>query len=369
MLAVSPLTNTKKKENEMESYSFADLFDDMIDFDDLFLDGGDLLPDLEMDPQIISDELSESNFTLFSKFQEEEKAAGSGSGSEPGSGSSSLIQGDEIMSKRENRCKEAADKAKKSSSKSKNYPGKRKLKVDWTPELHKRFVQAVEQLGVDKAVPSRILELMGIHCLTRHNIASHLQKYRSHRRNVQAREAKATSWSQRRQIYGGVPGKINVKPWIAPTMAGFRLMTPPTTHFRPLYVWGHPSVDQSLMHTWPQHLAPPYAWPPAQLSTPPAHHSFWYSQNQHRFSTPPVPGIPSQAMYKVDPDPGFPSLTHGPRPPSNCHPSKESVDAAIGDVLSKPWLSLPLGLKPPSIESVMVELQSHGISKIPPTCT
>lgn len=49
------------------------------------------------------------------------------------------------------------------------------IKVDWTPELHRRFVQAVEQLGVDKAVPSRILELMGIDCLTRHNIASHLQ--------------------------------------------------------------------------------------------------------------------------------------------------------------------------------------------------
>jgi len=47
--------------------------------------------------------------------------------------------------------------------------------VDWTPELHRRFVQAVEQLGVDKAVPSRILEIMGIDCLTRHNIASHLQ--------------------------------------------------------------------------------------------------------------------------------------------------------------------------------------------------
>jgi SHAQKYF class myb-like DNA-binding protein len=48
--------------------------------------------------------------------------------------------------------------------------------VDWTPELHRRFVQAVEQLGLDKAVPSRILELMGNeYCLTRHNIASHLQ--------------------------------------------------------------------------------------------------------------------------------------------------------------------------------------------------
>ncbi len=49
------------------------------------------------------------------------------------------------------------------------------LQVDWTPELHRRFVQAVEQLGIDKAVPSRILEIMGIDSLTRHNIASHLQ--------------------------------------------------------------------------------------------------------------------------------------------------------------------------------------------------
>ena len=47
--------------------------------------------------------------------------------------------------------------------------------MDWTPDLHRRFVQAVEELGLDKAVPSRILELMGIDCLTRHNIASHLQ--------------------------------------------------------------------------------------------------------------------------------------------------------------------------------------------------
>lgn len=51
--------------------------------------------------------------------------------------------------------------------------------------------------------------------------------------------------------------------------------------------------------------------------------------------------------------------------------SIESVDATIGDVLSKPWLPLPLGLKPPSLDSVMVELQRQGIPKIPPSssCT
>ncbi|KAL3615298.1 glucokinase [Castilleja foliolosa] len=63
----------------------------------------------------------------------------------------------------------------KLSSLSNNRSGKKKVKVDWTLELHRRFVQAVEQIGVDKAVPSKILEIMGISCLTRHNVASHLQ--------------------------------------------------------------------------------------------------------------------------------------------------------------------------------------------------
>lgn len=47
--------------------------------------------------------------------------------------------------------------------------------VDWTPDLHRRFVQAVEQLGIDQAIPSKILELMRVEGLTRHNVASHLQ--------------------------------------------------------------------------------------------------------------------------------------------------------------------------------------------------
>lgn len=49
------------------------------------------------------------------------------------------------------------------------------FQVDWTPELHKKFVLAVEKLGVDQAIPSRILEAMKVEGLTRHNVASHLQ--------------------------------------------------------------------------------------------------------------------------------------------------------------------------------------------------
>lgn len=46
--------------------------------------------------------------------------------------------------------------------------------------------------------------------------------------------------------------------------------------------------------------------------------------------------------------------------------SKESIDAALEDVLTKPWLPLPLGLKPPSTDSVVVENHRQGIEKIPP---
>lgn len=82
----------------------------------------------------------------------------------------------------EGQSKRTSTKTPSAAVAGKSSHGRRKVKVDWTPELHRRFVQAVEQLGIDKAVPSRILELMGNeYSLTRHNIASHLQKYRSHR--------------------------------------------------------------------------------------------------------------------------------------------------------------------------------------------
>ncbi|KAL9240026.1 hypothetical protein vseg_014289 [Gypsophila vaccaria] len=48
----------------------------------------------------------------------------------------------------------------------------------WTPQLHKRFVDAVAHLGIKNAVPKTIMQLMNVDGLTRENVASHLQKYR-----------------------------------------------------------------------------------------------------------------------------------------------------------------------------------------------
>ncbi|GAV77629.1 Response_reg domain-containing protein/Myb_DNA-binding domain-containing protein, partial [Cephalotus follicularis] len=57
----------------------------------------------------------------------------------------------------------------------------KKQRFHWTMELNDKFVTAVTQLGHDKAVPKKILELMqemNVGGITRENIASHLQKYR-----------------------------------------------------------------------------------------------------------------------------------------------------------------------------------------------
>ncbi|KAL6764760.1 hypothetical protein V8C86DRAFT_3128662 [Haematococcus lacustris] len=61
----------------------------------------------------------------------------------------------------------------------------KKARVVWSVEMHQRFVTAVNQLGVDKAVPKKILEIMSAEGLTRENVASHLQKYRLYLRRVQ----------------------------------------------------------------------------------------------------------------------------------------------------------------------------------------
>ncbi|URE08575.1 Myb-like DNA-binding domain containing protein [Musa troglodytarum] len=394
MLAVEPSRGSNGDEREgamgslavVEDFVDGSLFED-ISFGDLFvgMDDGDVLPDLELDPAEILVEFSGAADGLYrvdgatQDVVEETEERNASHGVEVASGMVEedpiLVTATEVWS-----ASPEGDRGRKSSAAAasmKGSQGKRKAKVDWTPELHRRFVQAVEQLGIDKAVPSRILELMGIDCLTRHNIASHLQKYRSHQKNLHARQAEAASWSQRRQMYAaGTGAKRGANPWLAPTIG---LPPSPAQAFRPLHVWGHPAAaEPPLVHMWP--------FPPPPDPSYWHHHSQrgsregWVAMTQGTpclpqpmaaagFPAPHVAGIVPHPMYR--PVPPAPPMSKQQEFTSQlqldaAHPTKESIDAAIGDVLAKPWLPLPLRLKPPSLDSVLAELQKQGVSKVPP---
>ncbi|KAJ7971906.1 Two-component response regulator [Quillaja saponaria] len=55
----------------------------------------------------------------------------------------------------------------------------KKPRVMWTKELHRKFLDAIEQLGEENTVPNMIHKVMNVPGLTRGNIGSHLQKYRN----------------------------------------------------------------------------------------------------------------------------------------------------------------------------------------------
>ncbi|XP_050377936.1 two-component response regulator-like APRR2 isoform X2 [Argentina anserina] len=266
-------------------------------------------------------------------------------------------------------------------------PNRKKMKVDWTPELHKKFVHAVEQLGVDQAIPSRILELMKAEGLTRHNVASHLQKYRMHKRHILPKD------EDRRMLHPRDPTQMCYYPH-KPIMAF------PPYHYNngvsmpPVYpMWGQPASHPSNIQMW----GPP--------SNPP-----WQSSDSWHWK-PPYPGLHADAWgCPVMPQPlqggysSYPQTASGvhnahivdngctmvhnselhpiasglnsthvagnghsmARDSSEPHLADEIIDRVVKEAMSQPWLPLPLGLKLPSTEGVLAELSRQGISNIPP---
>ncbi|KAJ0232911.1 Two-component response regulator-like APRR2 [Hirschfeldia incana] len=208
-------------------------------------------------------------------------------------------------------------------------------KVDWTQELHKKFVQAVEQLGVDQAIPSRILELMKVDGLTRHNVASHLQKFRMHRRNILPKEDHNRKWIQSRENHRQIQRQYN----------GFMQQHHPVMAYP---VWGLPGVH-------PPGAVPPL-WPPTFPSAgqlPP-----WHCK-------PPYPTLNGNTWgYPVGPPVTgtfvSPMITGTFSTPPATQLDEEMVDRVIKEAISKPWMPPPLGLKPPSAESVLIELSRQG---------
>ncbi|OWM78672.1 hypothetical protein CDL15_Pgr002843 [Punica granatum] len=459
MLALSPPRSREDGKDTLDfpagsadHHQFIDFGDgnllDCIDFDDLFtdieVDGAEFLPDLEMvDPDNIGEfsptsggeesevmnvsevlDRTENGASVNDENEEEDKSASERD--EPGKVDQSTAKGTDKGGRRVGR-------KSSSSVQSKNNPpqGKRKVKgsmyfmnyciaireymdtnmepvatVDWTPELHRKFVQAVEQLGLDKAVPSKILEIMGMDCLTRHNIASHLQK--TNCSWVAAAEIPVPSEASAGSGSGGSklesPGADDVR-WrkdgaesIADQWAyhGFPSSCDPTACAATVQAFARvgPSNRRSgvaktscppapsstafnarLASSWPTLFSDTtagatYGSQCILASSPPPAGTPYLPQPRAftgLMTAPPVSGIPPKAMYKEDPGIGVPSGQSGPQPPPDFHPSGETIDAAIGDALKKPWQPLPLGLKPPSLDGVLTELHREGIPDIPPS--
>ncbi|XP_019087683.1 PREDICTED: uncharacterized protein LOC109127452 [Camelina sativa] len=67
----------------------------------------------------------------------------------------------------------------------------KKAKLRWKNELQQKFLEAIDHLGLRKAMPKTIQEFMNVKGVTRTHIASHLQKYRRHLKKVKLNAKRA----------------------------------------------------------------------------------------------------------------------------------------------------------------------------------
>ncbi|XP_058734323.1 two-component response regulator ARR14-like [Vicia villosa] len=97
----------------------------------------------------------------------------------------------------------------------------RLARLAWSPDLHKKFVDAVIELGADRAVPKKIQEIMNVDGLTRGHIASHLQKYRQYlkRENLEKHIRIAQNIMETNNPYGYSSG-FNYQPYGGASSSG-----------------------------------------------------------------------------------------------------------------------------------------------------
>ncbi|XP_042060683.1 myb family transcription factor EFM-like isoform X2 [Salvia splendens] len=80
----------------------------------------------------------------------------------------------------------------------------RKARRCWSPDLHRRFVNALHMLGGSQATPKQIRELMKVDGLTNDEVKSHLQKYRLHTRRPSPSPQAAVTAAPQVVVLGGI---------------------------------------------------------------------------------------------------------------------------------------------------------------------
>lgn len=123
----------------------------------------------------------------------------------------------------------------------------RKARRCWSPDLHRRFVNALQMLGGSQvATPKQIRELMKVDGLTNDEVKSHLQKYRLHtRRPGPTQQASGPPAAQ--LVVLGLGGL-----WVPPEYAAAAaaappaLYGPPPTSHPPSHFYTPPSLPQEF---------------------------------------------------------------------------------------------------------------------------
>ena len=135
----------------------------------------------------------------------------------------------------------------------------KKPRLVWTPELHMRFMNAVNHLGIKNAVPKTILQLMNVEGMTRENVASHLQKYRLYLKRVAG-------------IPFNAPIPADIMQRVAPYQMATGVMTGAPVPFMPTIEQMHAGVAPTPMHVpSPAVPFPPFPgapYPPMSVSDP-----------------------------------------------------------------------------------------------------
>ncbi|KAL2926381.1 Myb family transcription factor EFM [Bienertia sinuspersici] len=150
----------------------------------------------------------------------------------------------------------------------------RKARRCWSPDLHRRFVNALQMLGGSQvATPKQIRELMKVDGLTNDEVKSHLQKYRLHTRRPSPSPQTAGGGAPQLVVLGGI--------WVPPeyaTAAAAAHGGAPTLYST------HPSTQVSSHYCSPTVPADFYPQPNhSQPHSQPLHHpSLQHHQHQQQ---------------------------------------------------------------------------------------
>ncbi|EEF33013.1 myb family transcription factor EFM [Ricinus communis] len=139
----------------------------------------------------------------------------------------------------------------------------RKARRCWSPDLHRRFVNALQMLGGSQvATPKQIRELMKVDGLTNDEVKSHLQKYRLHTRRPSPSPQAPGAPTPQLVVLGGI--------WVPPEYATAAHGGTPT-----LYGTHHHPVS--------------HAPPPHFCAAPPVPQDFYTAAAAAGATTPPLP--------------------------------------------------------------------------------